>query len=193
MSDMLTLKLAKPIDSIKVTESQAMAVEPGTSPADLQGDIEGEAQDELEIQKQRYEQAMQVIEAAAEKLHRVYEKMIVEHRQAIAKLAVEIARKILAQKVKDGDYQIESIIQEALNNSPTRQNVVVRLNPQDLARCQQMQQGDGAFASVKLVADPDIGPAQCVIDTPKGKVESLIDEHLEQVARALAKAVQAKP
>lgn len=192
MSDMLTLKLAKPIDSIKVTESQAMAVEPGTSPADLQGDIEGEAQDELEIQKQRYEQAMQVIEAAAEKLHRVYEKMIVEHRQAIAKLAVEIARKILAQKVKDGDYQIESIIQEALNNSPTRQNVVVRLNPQDLARCQQMQQGDGAFASVKLVADPDIGPAQCVIDTPKGKVESLIDEHLEQVARALTKAVQAK-
>ena len=192
MSDMLTLKLAKPIDSIKVTESQAMAVEPGTSPADLQGDIEGEAQDDLEIQKQRYEQAMQVIEAAAEKLHRVYEKMIVEHRQAIAKLAVEIARKILAQKVKDGDYQIELIIQEALNNSPTRQNVVVRLNPQDLARYQQMQQGDGAFASVKLVADPDIGPAQCVIDTPKGKVESLIDEHLEQVARALAKAVQAK-
>lgn len=192
MSDMLTLKLAKPIDSIKVIESQGMAVEPGTSPADLQGDIEGGIQDELEIQKQRYEQAMQVIEAAAEKLHRVYEKMIVEHRQAIAKLAVEIARKILAQKVKDGDYQIESIIQEALNNSPTRQNVVVRLNPQDLARCQQMQQGDGAFASVKLVADPDIGPAQCVIDTPKGKVESLIEEHLEQVARALAKAVQAK-
>jgi flagellar assembly protein FliH len=193
MSDMLTLKLAMPIDSIKVIESQAMAVEPGTSPADLQDDFGGEAQDELEIQKQRYERATQVIEAAAEKLHRVYEKMIVEHRQAIAKLAVEIARKILAQKVKDGDYQIESIIQEALNNSPTRQNVVVRLNPQDLARCQQMQQGDGAFASVKLVADPDIGPAQCVIDTPKGKVESLIDEHLEQVARALAKAVQAKP
>jgi flagellar assembly protein FliH len=193
MSDMLTLKLAMPIDSIKVIESQAMAVEPGTSPADLQDDFGGEAQDELEIQKQRYERATQVIEAAAEKLHRVYEKMIVEHRQAIAKLAVEIARKILAQKVKDGDYQIESIIQEALNNSPTRQNVVVRLNPQDLARCQQMQQGDGAFASVKLVADPDIGPAQCVIDTPKGKVESLIDEHLEQVARALTKAVQAKP
>jgi flagellar assembly protein FliH len=185
MSDMLTLKLAMPIDSIKVTESQGMAVEPGTSPADLQG--------ELEIQKQRYEQAMQVLEAAAEKLHRVYEKMIVEHRQGIAKLAVDIARKILAQKVKDGDYQIESIIQEALNNSPTRQNVVVRLNPQDIAQCQQMQQGDGVFASVKLVADPDIGPAQCVIDTPKGKVEALIEEHLEQVSRALTKAVQAKP
>lgn len=192
MPDMLTLKLAMPIDSLKVIESQATAVEPGTSPADLQDDFGGEAQDELETQKQRYEQAIQVIETAAEKLHRVYEKMIVEHRQAIAKLAVEIARKILVQKVKDGDYQIELIIQEALNNSPTRQNVVIRLNPQDLARCRQMQQDNGAFASVKLVADPDIGPAQCVIDTPKGKVESLIEEHLEQVARALTKAVQAK-
>jgi flagellar assembly protein FliH len=190
MSDMLTLKLAMPIDSIKVIESQAMAVEPGTSATDFQGDIEGEAQDELEIQKQRYEQAMQVIEGAAEKLYRVYEKMIVEHRQAIAKLAVEIARKILAQKVKEGDYQIESIIQEALNNAPTRQDIVVRLNPQDLARCQQMQQqGEGAYADVKFVADPGIGPAQCVVETPKGKVESLIDEHLEQVGRALSKAV----
>jgi flagellar assembly protein FliH len=189
MSDMLTLKLAMPIDSIKVIESQGMAVEPGTSPADLQG----EAQDDLEIQKQQYQQTIQMLEATAEKLHHVYEKVIVEHRQAIAKLAVDIARKILAQKVKDGDYQIESIIQEALNNAPTRQNIVVRLNPQDLARCQQMQQGDGAFASVKLVADQDIGPAQCIIDTPKGRVESLIEEHLEQVARALTKAVQAKP
>ena len=34
-----------------------------------------------------------------------------------------------------------------------------------------------------------IGAAECVIETPKGKVESLIDEHLEQVARALSKAV----
>ncbi len=193
MSDMLSVKLATPIDSIKVIESQGMAVESGTSPADLQGDIDGAAQDDLEIQKQQYQQAIRVLEAAAEKLHRVYEKMVVEHRQAIAKLAVEIARKILAQKVKDGDYQIESIIQEALNNAPTRQNIVVRLNPQDLARCQQMQQGDGTLASVKLVTDPDIGPAQCVIDTPKGRVESLIDEHLEQVSRALTKAVQAKP
>ena len=123
-------------------------------------------------------------------MHAVHEKMIVEHRQAIAKLAVEIARKILSQKVKEGDYQIESIIQEALNNAPTRQDVVVRLNPQDIARCQQMQQqGEGVIAGVKLVADSGIGPAQCVIETPKGKVESLIDEHLEQVGRALGKAV----
>ena len=45
------------------------------------------------------------------------------------------------------------------------------------------------LASVKLVADPGIGLAECVVETPKGKVESLIDGHLEQVARALSKAM----
>jgi len=184
MPSMPTVRVAGPIESLKVIQSPTIVIDVPESPL---GDIE---QDELESQKQLYAEALQTIESVAAKMHIVHEKMIVEHRQAIAKLAVEIARKILAQKVKDGDYQIESIIQEALNNAPTRQDIVVRLNPQDLARCQQMQQeDDGAVAGVKFVADPGIGPAQCVVETPKGKVESLIDEHLEQVGRALSKAV----
>ena len=184
MPGMPTVKLAGPIESLKVIQSPTTVID---LPELSLGDIE---QNELESQKQLYAEALQTIEGVAAKMHAVHEKMIVEHRQAIAKLAVEIARKILSQKVKEGDYQIESIIQEALNNAPTRQDVVVRLNPQDIARCQQMQQqGEGVIAGVKLVADSGIGPAQCVIETPKGKVESLIDEHLEQVGRALGKAV----
>jgi flagellar assembly protein FliH len=142
--------------------------------------------DELESQQQQYAQVLQTLEAIAANLQLVYEKAIVEHRQGIAKLAVEIARKILVQKVKDGDYQIETIIQEALNNAPTRQDIVVRLNPQDLARFQQIQ-GNEILKAAKFVSDPGIGPGQCVVETPKGKIESLIDEHLEQVSRALSK------
>jgi flagellar biosynthesis/type III secretory pathway protein FliH len=145
---------------------------------------------ELEFQKQAYTQARKTLEAIARNLQLVYEKAIIEHRQGIAKLAVEIARKILVQKVQQGDYQIESIVKEALNNSPIRQDIVVRMNPKDLAVCQQIQQqSDGAFVGVKFVADAGIGPAQCVIDTPRGKIESLIEEQLEQVARVLNKSV----
>jgi len=181
MSVVPTVKLAGPIESVKVIQPagaiEAMTVEEGMLA-------------ELESQKQQYAEATQTLEALAAKMQVVYDKAIVDHRQAIAKLAVEIARKILAQKVKEGDYKIETIIQESLNNAPTRQDVVVRLNPQDLARLQQtQQQGEAAFAGIKFAADPDIGPAQCVVETPKGKVESLIESHLEQVARALSKAV----
>jgi flagellar assembly protein FliH len=186
MPGMPTVKLAKPIESLKVIQTATIVVDVPAS----QFDIEEGMPAELESQKQQYTQALQTLEAVGEQIQLIYEKAIVEHRQAIAKLAVEIARKILVQKVKDGDYQIESIVQEALNNAPTRQDIVVRLNPQDMARCRQIQQPeDGPFAGVKFIADSGIGPAQCVVDTPKGKIESLIDEQLEQVARALSKVV----
>ena len=188
MSGMPTVKLAKPIESLKVVQTPTIIVDvPALSPQD---DIGQGTSAEAENQRRRYVEVLRTIETIAENLQLVYDKAIVEHRQGIAKLAVEIARKILVQKVKDEDYQIETIIQEALNNVPTRQDIVVRLNPRDLARYQEIQQhGDAVSAGVKFVADPGISPAQCIVDTPKGKIESLIDEHLEQVARALSKAV----
>lgn len=190
MPDMPTVKLPRPISSINIVESRSAVMELSAMEPVLEGNIETAMQTYLETKKLQYDKALEAIEAAAKKLQFVYERMIVEHRQAIAKLSIEIARKILSQKVKDGDYQIESIVQEVLNNAPARQNIVVRLNPQDLAKCQQLQKGDNnMLASVKLVADPGIGPAECVVETPKGKVESLIDGHLEQVARALSKAM----
>lgn len=189
MPDMPTFKLSRPIGSINIVESRSAVMEPFAMEPVSEGNIETAMQTNPEAQKLQYDKAMEALEAAAKKLQFVYERMIVEHRQAIAKLSIEIARKILSQKVKEGDYQIESIVQEALNNAPARQNIVVRLNPQDLTKCQEMQKGDSMLASVNFVADPGIGPAECVVETPKGKVESLIDGHLEQVAKALSKAM----
>ena len=96
----------------------------------------------------------------------------------------------MAQEVQEGDYEIESIVKEALKNAPTRQDVVVHLNPEDLVQCQKVQQEDstGALSGIKFVADPKIGRAQCLLETPKGIIESVIDEHLEQIGKALEKA-----
>jgi flagellar biosynthesis/type III secretory pathway protein FliH len=190
MSGMPTVKLAKQIGMLRVVQSPTIVIDLPAQPPTTQAGVEQAMTAELEIRKQQCAGLIQTLETIAENLQLLYEKAIVEYRQAIAKLAVEIARKILVQKVKDGDYRIETIVQEALNNAPTRQDIVIRLNPQDLAELRQMQQQDnGTYAGVKFVADPCIGQAQCVIETPKGKVESLIDEHLEQVSRALSKAV----
>ena len=94
------------------------------------------------------------------------------------------------QKVEDGAYEIESIVKEALNNAPTRQDIVVHLNPEDLAHCQKAQQDepDGALTGVKFVSDPNIGRAECLLESPKGIIESLINEHLERIGKALKKA-----
>ena len=93
------------------------------------------------------------------------------------------------QKVEDGDYKIESIIKEAINNAPTRQDIVIHLNPEDLTECQKAlkEEPDGALNDIKFVSDSNIGRAECLLESPKGIVESLINEHLERISKALKK------
>ena len=44
------------------------------------------------------------------------------------------------------------------------------------------------FVGIKFVSDSNIGRAECLIETPKGIVESLIEKNLEQISKALEKA-----
>lgn len=143
---------------------------------------------ELEAQKQLYRDACDTLHRAADRLERLYEDIFAGHSEAIARLSVEIARKVLLRNITDGDYQIESIIKEALTSIPERTGAFVRLNPQDLSDLQALQAaGDETLSGVKLTADPAIGRAECVVESPKGIMKLLIDEHLEQISKALIK------
>jgi flagellar biosynthesis/type III secretory pathway protein FliH len=144
----------------------------------------------LEAQKTEYLQAYQTLKSLSEKLSEFYNTIFTEHREEIAKLSTEIARKILVQKVQNGDYEIESIIKEAIKNAPTHKDMVVHLNPEDLKQCQKAQQeGSGLdLSGIKLIPDPNVGQAECVLENPKGIIKSLIDQHLEKIGHALKEA-----
>jgi flagellar biosynthesis/type III secretory pathway protein FliH len=144
---------------------------------------------DAEAQRAALSQVNQALREATAKLNEFYDTMFAAHREEIARLAVEIARKILAQKVENGDYKIEPIIKEALSNAPVRQDVVVRLNPADLTEWQKLRENEPGedFTGINFVPDASIGRAECVLETPKGIIESLIDQHLEQIGKALRK------
>jgi flagellar biosynthesis/type III secretory pathway protein FliH len=191
MSDPIVISLSRPITSVTVLDDCPASV--GGEQADYRVDSPKDPSPDLEAQKAMFTQACQTLNGAAAKLNEFYDKVLVEHREEIAKLSVEIARKILVQKVENGDYEIESIIKEALKNAPSRHDVVVHLNPEDHARCrkglrQEQDEKDSAFAGVKFVSNPNIGRAECLLETPKGVVKSLIDENLERISQALKKA-----
>ena len=175
----ISLKLAKPVKSVRIANDYSSNTESSVMASNAR-QIE-----ELKAQKSLYSDACRTVQNLAAKLNQFYEKIFVEQSE-------EIARKVLMQKVQDGDYKIESIIKEILKNAPTHQDLVVRLNSQDMADCQKIQQDGGGdeLASVKLVADANIGRAECVLESPKGIIKSLIDEHLEQIAKALNKKTE---
>jgi len=143
----------------------------------------------LEAQESAFRQVNQMLKHTVAKLDKFFDRAFAAHKDEIARLSVEIARKILVQRVEDGDYDIESVVREAMNNAPARHDLVVHLNPEDLSQYDKLQKAEpGAdLAGVKFVADANIGRAECLLETPRGIIESLIDQHLEQVGNALMK------
>ncbi len=141
-------------------------------------------------QEQSLTQLCGTLDSIAGKLNDLHQETIARNRSDVARLAVEIARKILDWKTSTGDYDIQAIIEEALKQAPTRQDLVVHVNSEDLSRCQKLQQEhpDGPFAELRLVADSGIARGGCLIETPKGVVRSFVEEHLGRIAEALEKA-----
>jgi len=177
MSQNLTVHLEKPIVSVRILDDSAK-----------KSLITDYAENNEELKS--LESAKSAIKNVVAKLNQFYDRLFAEHKEEIARLSVEIARKILVQKVQNGDYEIEAIVKEALENAPTRQDVVVHLNSEDHLLCQKAQQDEpnGSFAGIKFVSDQNIGRAECLLETPKGIIESLIEEHLERIGKALKTA-----
>jgi flagellar biosynthesis/type III secretory pathway protein FliH len=196
MGTVLKVKLGRPIRAVRWVEALAEAA--GDSPAESgpRGSAPAAA---LELQKglaeaaqqqQRLEQACRLLDDLTAKLSGLYDEMVGSHRQEIARLAVEIARKVLAQKVQQGDYDVEAIVQEALEKAPAKQGVTVHVSPHDWEVCQQLQQQrpDSPWSCLAFVANPSLGHAQCLVETPRGMVKSLIEERLGKIQQALEKA-----
>ena len=187
MQQTLTIHLEKPIISATIQDAF------GSAPSDTvtDGNLDRHTMtDNSQVQNVAMSQACRTLNNIIKKLNQFYETIFTGHKEEIAKLSVEIARKILMQKVQEGDYEIESIIKEALKNAPTRKDVVVHVNPEDYVLCQKIQQDqpNGDLDGIKFISDLNIGRAECLLETPKGIIKSLIDEHLEQIANALKTA-----
>jgi flagellar biosynthesis/type III secretory pathway protein FliH len=205
---MFSIKLAEPVTSVRVqsdNQSASAVLPQNDAPRDTSGRPDNnetraatDAQrvkliEDLENQKAKVARICETLNTVLGKLNQFHDELLATHKEEIAKLSVEIARKVVMQKVQSGDYQIESIVQEALKRAPVHQDIVVHLHPDDLTQCQKVLDSQpGALgadaAGIKFVPDSHIGRAECVLETPKGIVKSLLSEHLKQIDEALRNA-----
>jgi len=145
---------------------------------------------ELEHRAAAFEEAVRGLDAVTAELRRYQEGVFAAHRREIARLSVEIARRVLSQQVGEGDYKIEAIIAEAVGHLSGARDMVVYVNPEDLAACRKaFAEGESDLPpGLRFVADGQLGRAECRVESEKGRVESLIESHLEQIAKALTQA-----
>lgn len=176
-----SIKLEKPVKSVSLLDSGV--IDAARKDADANASLR--RQQEAEVQSLRL--ARKSLESGAEAMAHLHERLVAGQAQHIANLAVEIARKILQTRVAENDYKIEAVIEQALKLAPARHNVTVRLHPEDLARLRAMQEQDGdtAVSAAEYIADPGVGRAECIVETPKGSIESYLDEHLVKIEEAI--------
>lgn len=183
MPGQISINFENTIESITVLDAY-------NAPLKDNSHVENQVNDlSVRNQEQEFSSACKALKTAAVKVDEFYEKIVAQRGEEIAKLSIEIARKILMQKIETKSYEIESIIKEALKNFSSNQDVVVHLHPEDYEQCQAVMDKDAGVIppGVTLVADPNVGLAECIVKSPKGTVLSLINEQLEQIEAALKK------
>jgi flagellar biosynthesis/type III secretory pathway protein FliH len=193
MEQGLTLRISRPIQTLEIINQRESETSIRLGDDKPQPETEGVRTEQaglranLEQEVREIPQICRTLDGLITKFNQLCDNLFVEHRNEIAKLSVEIARRILVQKVQERDYRIESIVEEAIQKAPSRRDVVVHLNPIDFSELKKLQQekNSGVLEGLDLVSDPAIGAAECLIESPKGTIESAIKGHLERISKAL--------
>ena len=142
---------------------------------------------QLDAERAALASAKAALEKAAARIEEFHQHLASEAEGQLLELALQIARKVLMQEIQAGRYEIDPILSEALAKLPPRQDVVVRLNPDDLSRSQLAAQettnpGGGAL---RFVADAAVQRAECVLEMSEGVIESRTDTHMAEIVHVL--------
>jgi flagellar assembly protein FliH len=191
MPQRLSVQLRGRLRSVALCASEPGAASEGAAPAgqtpraaELEARLD-EARKQLEAERRQLRQAREALGEAAGKLQRLHEDLLAQAEEQLLTLSLEIARKVLAQEIQAGRYEIDPLIAEAMKQLPARCDVTVHLHPNDHARCKMAEELRGDSQSLRFVADADVRPGECFLETPEGAVETSVETQLAQIAEAL--------
>ena len=112
-----------------------------------------------------------------------------EYVQSMRELAIEVASRIVRERIDEGDPVAARALDEALSALPESQDLVARIHPDDVAGIREHLEKTPTRAGIELVEDPAISRGGCVLESSLGTV----DARVETATSALRNAVDGKP
>lgn len=107
----------------------------------------------------------------------------------IARLALHIARKVVAGELAQSDAAIGRIVAQALLSARLGRAVVVRVHPDDAAGLQErfpeLLAAAGRSEGLVLRPDPTLTRGDCVVDSELGTIDARLETQLAAIERAL--------
>jgi len=187
MPNPLIIDVPRPIASVEVAPAPLSApAAPPPPPPDHSLTVR-QAQARLDQERQSLGQARAAMESAAGKVLALQADLTTDAEDQVVDLALAVAEKVLMQEFDQGRARIEPLVREALRHLPARRDIVVRLNPQDLAHVQAAAPGSAAPAlgGLKTVADTSLRRGECIVESAEGTVPATLADRLQAAADVL--------
>lgn len=160
-----------------------------------QGRQEGFAQGEREGRAAGLDQARQTMHEAARLLSETQatiNKRWAEHELEVVTLATEIASRIIRKEVSESSRDIAvRMIREAARKAVERNKAIIRVHPDDFHGI-DLESIRNGFQEIDLVADPNVEPGGCLIETPRGIIDGQIRTQMTRLFDALLEEARKK-
>ncbi len=200
MSDIIKIKLGnKKVKAVLSTEMD------GTKGV-VEVDDEETSQKKLQMEYERgfndgYKQGAEEVENKYEQLIiekneefyeilKKFEEKIEEYENAftetVIKLASVISKKILKREIENESI-IEQTISEALGQVIAADNIIVKINPDDLhlIESESGSERNLKFSKIRFETDPAIEKGGCFVETEIGNVDARINAQLDEIIKHL--------
>lgn len=136
-----------------------------------------------------WQERLAEIEKSAVKALEEKEKILRAAEAEIVQLAVAVAGRIIRREVTLDSTIVLRIVREALNRVTDREEVVIKVNPEDLdlvlAAQEEIRGGVAGIGKLKIVADAGVSRGGCVIENAGGTVDARLERQLEEIEAAL--------
>lgn len=142
---------------------------------------------QMEAAKHSLEDICASLKSAIDKMEQIHDQAVGEHKNNICGLCIGIVERILKAEISKNNYDIEKIILETLSQVPNHQECVIKLNPKDIAFCEELIRNNNNSRLRELIIQPDssIRQASCRVETSAGITDYFIDEHLREIEEKL--------
>jgi flagellar assembly protein FliH len=153
-----------------------------------EGVRQGKEQAELEMTN-KINSASETAENILADARQEYQETLIKAEREIVKIALAVARKILAREIDENPTVILPIVKTALEKVRDQESIIIRVNPIDydivVQSKRDLQIMIGCEDALSVVSDNTVSPGGCMIDTPYGTVDASLDIQFEAIKRAL--------
>lgn len=170
----------------KVLEEARREAESLKEAARQEGYSEGfrQGQEEAEAIKAEAEKALQLA-------HEEHRQLLAGAEEEIVQIAVSLAEKVLSRQVEIDREAVLSLLAKGLDALPGGQEVEMKVHPRDKQVCREnrdrLQELMKNGAVLEIIADQEVPPGCCRIESEEAIVELMIQKELESLGRKLLK------